>query len=183
MSSLFLDIDDKEKFEACIKGFYDQDPKKISSVLPCRITKDFSDIGKTYEDYQKELEFFKSTIRSRNPDQFKRAAALLSALLKSDFIKKIDFGADLDELDGGFSPVSFHHQDFIHAMPYIKLYDTYRVEIFAFAASFWACSTYSLKAPRFDFDYLETICAFLRQNPHVGVESYFLIFKSIFCSF
>ncbi|MCP1221362.1 hypothetical protein NKW45_05810 [Acetobacter orientalis] len=179
MASFFLDLDKQEHFTQKIGQFYSDAPSLISSVITCNVTSDREQIASAYSRYQDNLSFFSRTVRSGNPDHCKRAAALLQALYAEPIISKLCFPVDLEELDGGFSPISFRHADIKHALPYIRLYNENYNEIFSFSISFKIWCLYEQTYKECTLDYVKNICAYLKQNRDSSLDDLFMIFKSL----
>lgn len=179
MASFFLDLDNKSAFEQKIGQFYSDAPKLISSVINCKVDRNEELIASAYDKYKENISFFTQTVRSGNPDHCKRAAALLQALYKSRIISNLNFPVDLEELDGGFSPISFRHADIKHALPYIRLYNENYNEIFSFSISFQIWCLYEQTYKECTLDYVKNICAYLKQNTDASLEDLFMIFKSL----
>ena len=179
MASFFLDLDNKTDFKQKIGQFYSGAPKLISSVINCTVKSTEDYIEAAYDHYKKNISFFSQAVRSGNPDHCKRAAALLNALYANPIISELCFPVDLEELDGGFSPISFRHADIKHALPYIRLYNDNYNEIFSFSISFQIWCLYEQTFKECTLDYVKNICAYLKQNKDVSLDDLFMIFKSL----
>lgn len=179
VASVFLDLDDKQKFLHHITPYYQKADSVVSSVIECKIR--FNDIAieDAYKKYLAYVSYFSASVRSGNPDQYKRAAALTKALIEAPINAEATLPTPIDELEDGFSPVSFHHADVRYALPTIQLYHQYCNYIIAFSIGFEFCGLYEDKLIRCSMDYLRNMCAYLKYNKDVSVDTLFIIFKSL----
>lgn len=179
VASFFLELSNQKFFEQKIGQYYSQAPQLISSVITCDVKTNPTAVKAAFDKYQENMDFFTTTVKSGNPDHCKRAAALLNALYASQIITSLHFPVDLEELDGGFSPVSFRYADIKHALPYIRLYNDNYNEIFAFSISFQIWGMYEQAYKKCNLDYVKNVCAYLKQNSDISLDDLFMMFKSL----
>jgi hypothetical protein len=179
LAGVFDSLNDEETFKSAITAFFETVPEEIAPILECTVEVDPALVKYAYDAYIQGVEKFSLLLKSKDPDHYKRAGALLHALYVSKAIVSVDYEVDAEEVEAGMGPVHVHIGDIEYALPFKKFYDEYYNEIVAFFLAYSYCAAYETAPKAYDFDYLQTVCVYLKKNGNLSVESFFILFKSL----
>lgn len=180
MDGLFTELDDKAKFKALVMDHFTKAPHEIT-LLTCTNDIDDARVEYAHGEYLQNLEKFSVLLQSKNPDHYKRAGALLHALYQSDIVTATAFDQkELDDLETGFMMVS--HGDAQHMLRFIDFYKQNHNQILSFDFAYLCCVSYEKEPCAYDIDYLLNVCRFLKANPNLPVDVFFMLFKSLMLS-
>lgn len=179
MAGIFTELEDEDTFKSRITSYFESVPSEISDLLECEVTIDPDRVEYAYNAYLQGVERFTLLLKSKDPDHYKRAGALLHALYTSKVITCVDYGVDAEEIEAGMGPIHVHVGDIATSLPFKAFYDEYHNEMVAFFLAYQYCAAYDSAPRQFDFDYLQTVCVYLKKNGNLSVESFFILFKSL----
>lgn len=177
MNGLFVSLEDEDFFVDFVGAFFRHAPEEISAVMRCRNKVDMDRLKYAFDLYKQNIERFAVLLKSSNPDHYKRAGALLQALLEAKAVSDVDLESNSDELESGYTRV--HLGDAEHILPFVKFYETYFNEMMAFDLAYRCCAAYEECPREYDFDYLHNVCRYLKINANLPVDSLFMLFKSL----
>jgi hypothetical protein len=178
MSELFTQIEDKALFLKSVKEHFQQAPGEISWILKCDNALTDERVEFAYDEYKQNLAKFSVLLRSKNPDHYKRAGALLHALYRSKIIIDVHFDEkQLEDLETGFLQISYG--DAQHILKFVDFYKVAANEILSFDLAFRYCATYERAVRVYDVDYLLNVCHYLQTNTDLSVDSCFMLYKSL----
>jgi hypothetical protein len=175
----FSELDDETVFRSKVKSYFESVPNEISDLLECTVEVDDDRVEYAYNAYIQGVERFTLLLKSKDPDHYKRAGALLHALYTSKVITDVGYGVDAEDVECGLGPVHVHHGDIATSLPFKSFYDEFHNEMVAFFMAYRYCAAYDPEPRVFDFDYLQTVCVYLKKNGNLSVESFFILFKSL----
>lgn len=164
---------------SAVKKFFGQIPEEIAPILECEVELEEARIVYAFKAYTQGVDKFALLLNSKDPDHFKRAGALLHSLYVSKVIGNVSYGVDADEVEAGMGPVNVHVGDIQYSLKFKSFYDEYHNEVMAFFMAYAYCAAYEQNAKSYDFDYLQTVCVYLKNNSSLSVESFFILFKSL----
>ena len=181
MNGLFVDLEREEFFLEFTTNFYLLTNPLISDWFECNNKIEKERILYAFREYRQNVDKFSVLLHSKNPDQYKRAGALLHAVLQSEIIVSFDlvngkFGS-VDDLESGFTRVSYG--DAQHVLKFVDFYREYHNQLYAFELAYRCCAAYTANPRRYDLDYLWNVCRYLKANNNLGVDSCFMLFKSL----
>jgi hypothetical protein len=174
---LFDKLTNKEDFCALVKGHFKSAPKQITALMHCEHNIDDARIEYAYEEYMQSISKFAVYLSSKNPDHYKRAGALLHALVTSKVVIDLDLESNGDDLESGFTRVT--KGDAEHNLPFVRFYETFFNQALAFDLAYQCCAAYEDSPRGYDFDYFHNVCRYLYEEGNTNVESCFMLFKSL----
>lgn len=177
MNGLFKDLEDKDFFCQFIRGRYAEAPKEISAVMAANHVLDDSRVEYSHGEYIQNVSKFAVLLHSENPDNYKRAGALLHALYQSEIVSALHLESSADELEAGYTRVNVGDAE--HMLSFVKFYEEYHNQMLAFNLAYKCCSSYEETPRPYDFDYLHNACRYLKANNNLSVDSLFMLFKSL----
>ncbi|WP_294195456.1 hypothetical protein [uncultured Sphingomonas sp.] len=179
MAGVFSELEEKSAFQEQVTRYFESVPSEISELLECDVVIDHDLVEYAHTAYTQGVDKFSLLLKSKDPDHFKRAGALLHALYTSKIISSVDYGVSSDEVEAGMGPVHVHIGDIQTSLPFKAFYDEYHNELVAFIMAYQYCAAYEPSPRPYDFDYLQTVCVYLKKNANLSVESFFILFKSL----
>lgn len=178
MINFFEMMEDKDFFKDVIRKAYTTAPTRISDIMWCNQEIDEARISFAYSEYTQEINRFKMYLHSANPDQHKRAGALLFSLYNAEIIKSLNLESTADDLESGFTRVTIGDAD--HNLQFVRFYEEYHNVLIAYSISLRACNLYETTPLMPTFDYIHNICRYLKSNDELSVDSLFVQFKAFF---
>ena len=155
-------------------------PEQLQPILSCEVTVDDAHLAFAHDQYTQGIRKFSLFLQSGDPDHFKRAGALLHALYTSKPIVAVKFDPELDDVDTISTPLGTSYGDAEGALSFGHFFNEYHNEFMGFQLAFDICRQFVENEPRsIDFEYVHTVCAYLKNNGNLSVESLFMIFKSL----
>jgi hypothetical protein len=180
VDGLFDELNDQATFKKYLIEHFTKAPNELT-LLTCTNQIDEARVDYAFGEYQQNLEKFSVLLKSKNPDHYKRAGALLHALYQSDIVTATKFDQqELDDLETGFMMVS--HGDAQHMLSFIDFYLENHNQILAFDFAYQCCDSYEKEPCAYDIDYLLNVCRFQKANPNMPVDVFFMLFKSLMLS-
>lgn len=181
MDDFFRKLDEQEYFEKFVTDFFASVPDEMATILECCPDIDKERVAYAHGEYVQNVQKFSVILHSADPDHYKRAGSLLHALYQSKVIDSVGFVAPLDDIESGLGPVHIHNGDVADdELDFARFYQEYANEMLAFILAFRCCSAYETTRKEYDFDYLRTVCVYMKKNANLSVESFFMLFKSLF---
>lgn len=175
---IFALLDDEQGFCEFIREKFSRAPGEITGIMRCEHVLDQARIRFAFNEYKQSLSKFSVFLHSENPDHYKRAGALLSALIQSDVITELKLESSADDLEGGFSRVTKADADYV--FPFVRFYETYYNEAAAFQVAYRCCAAYEAEPREFDVDYFYNVCRYLRADKaNFSQDAAFMLFKSL----
>jgi hypothetical protein len=179
VTDLFTKLEEEKFFIKFVGDFFNDIPRELSSIFECTVVVEPKRLDFAYRAYKQNIEKIALQLFSENPDHYKRAGALLQALQASSIIDGVDFVAELDDIECGFSPIHMRQHDTVKEMPFARFFENYANEMNSFILAYRCCAAYEPQPRRYDNDYLHVICVFLKGDKNHSVETLFMIFKSL----
>lgn len=177
--NIFRELEGNSKFVEYVGSYLGSAPSDLNPVLACAITVDPRRLSFGHAEYVQGVERFSLYLQSGDPDHYKRAGALLHALYLSQPIVSVDFDPPLDEVDTLCTGVGVSYGEAENALSFGHFFREFHNEFAAFALAYDVCRQYEPNPREIDFDYLQTVCTYLKNNGNLSVESLFMIFKSL----
>ncbi len=173
--AIFNDLNDEASFVKFVTCYFSTAPERITSIMSCSVQVNESRVKYAHSEYLQNLETFSVLLHSSDPDHYKRAGALLHALIQSG-IGTVNLESSAEELAAGYTRVSAGDAE--HHLPFVEFYEKYHNEALSFGLAYKCCDAYEDESHSIDFDYLRIICYYLKANP-VGLDTCFILFKSL----
>lgn len=176
----FNQLDDEAFFVQFVKEQFESGWQRLSKASNSTITTDADLIKLAHARYILNLKQYTVALRSKNPDQYKRAAALLHALYVgyvTSPIATVVWDAETERLRD-HNAVGVSYGDAEHWTDFTNYYDEYCNPMLAFDLAFRCCEVYQTGTRVYDKDYLDNICYYLAENTEISVASFVMIFKS-----
>jgi hypothetical protein len=176
---VFRALEDEAYFVQRVGEHFRSAPVQLQPILLCAVTVDDARLRYAHKEYVQDIDRFSLFLQSGDPDHYKRAGALLHALYLSEPIVTIDFDPELESVDTLITEPGISYGDAEGALSFGHFYDEYHNEFTAFSLAYDACNQYGNGLRLIDFDYVHTVCTYLKNNGNLSVESLFMIFKSL----
>lgn len=173
----FEDLNDRARFVEIVKNHLLNGWPESYDASKCKVTVDDKRIDLAYSTYALSLETYTVALQSQNPDQYKRAAALLHAIYETKPIVKIEWDHD-KEYYRDFSNVGVSYGDSQHWENYFTWFEEYSNYAVGFDLAFRCCSVYEDEQKVYSTDYLDNMCYYMATNSSISVASFVMIFKS-----
>lgn len=171
---------DGDFFVDYVGGHLCSAPVALDPILACKVSVDKERLAFAYDQYVQGVRKFALYLQSGDPDHFKRAGALLHAIYTSQPIDQVEFDPSLDQVDTISTPLGVTYGDAEGALSFGHFFDEYHNEFLGFQLAFDICRQFVANEPReIDFEYVHTVCAYLKNNGNLSVESLFMIYKSL----
>lgn len=176
----FTQLDEKHFFVDFVDEQFKNGWPRVSAASRASIITDRAAIELAYEQYGVNLDGYRLSLPSKNPDHYKRSGALLHSLYKACSSKKIitlDWPEDIERLrDNDRVGVSFADAEYWN--DFTNYYEEYCNEMMSFDLSFRCCDAHEQANNTYDKDYLDNICYYMKENTNLNVGSCVMIFKS-----
>lgn len=176
----FEDLHDPAFFVQFVKERYEEGWSRIAQVSQSKVVTDPELIKLAYDQYVLNLKQYTVALRSKNPDQYKRAGALLHALYvtaATSPIASIEWGKEVNRLTD-HEAVGVSHGDAEYWNDFVNYYEEYANLVLAFDLAFRCCDTYEAATLKYTKDYLDNIAYYMAENTEISVGSFVMIFKS-----
>lgn len=178
-NNVFRNLENDEAyFVGLVGNHFRTAPAQLAPVLECEVVVDDDRLQYAYNEYRQDISRFSLFLQSGDPDHYKRAGALLHALYLSEPIISVEFSPELENFDTLSTPLGITYGDAEGALSFGHFYDEYHNEFTAFSLAYDICRQYG-EVHAIDFDYVHTVCAYLKNNGNLSVESLFMVFKSL----
>ena len=177
MNGLFKKLEDEAAFVEFVETHYRAVPGEISKIMWCKPQIDKDRLRYAHREYTQNIGKFALYLHSSNPDQYKRAGALLHALYKAAIIRDLGLESNSEDLEGGLSRVT--DGDAQHMLPFLKFWEAYHNQALAFDIAYGCCASYETAPRPYSFEYLHNMCRFLKESPDLSIDTCFMIFKSL----
>jgi len=166
-------------FKDFVGNFFRQIPTEMGPIFECSVEVDDERLDYAYRAYTQNIKKLALQLYSENPDHYKRAGALLQAVHSAAIINGVNFVANLDDIECGFSPIHMRHNDTVSEMPFARFFEQYANEMNSFILAYRCCAVYEPEPRIYNDDYLHVVCVFLNGEKNHSVENLFMIFKSL----
>lgn len=175
---LFSALDQKSIFEGLVKQHFETAPLMISAVMACDHNVRSDRIEYAFNEYQQSIARFARYLSSEDPDHYKRAGALLYALVTSEIMTGVSLESSSEELKAGFTRVNLG--DAQHIVQFVEFYEQYHNELLAFELAYRCCAAYEDEPRETDFDYLHNVCRYMKSEiRNLTVDTCFMLLKSL----
>ncbi|MGD0331953.1 MAG: hypothetical protein ABSA90_01715 [Xanthobacteraceae bacterium] len=132
--------------------------------------------------YTQTLKEITKLLHSQNPDHYKRAAALLDALNRTEVITDLELdGPTLESLEDN-TALGLSVDDCKFRLKFVRFYSEYCNQLMAFDLAFRCCAAYEKTDIPYNPNYLENMCHYLKEHAHPNVDALYMIFKSYWFS-
>jgi hypothetical protein len=173
----FEDLDDKDTFIEIVKTHFLEGWPKAFGYSGTQILADNNLVALAHETYQLSINQYTVALNSRNPDHYKRAAALLHALYKTKPIVKVEWDKEA-EYYRNFDNVGVSYADAEHWNDYCSWFENYANPALAFDLAFRCCEVYEPSPRHYNSDFLDNMCYYMTENTSINVGSFMMIFKA-----
>lgn len=179
-SNTFRELEETNFFVTHVGEYLSLAPAELTPVLSCEITVDPARLAFAHNEYVQNVQRFSLYLQSGDPDHYKRAGALLHALYMSQPIVDVCFQPKLEDVDTLITEPGVNYGDAENALTFGHFYDDYHNEFAAFGLAFDTCRQYE-QEPRSlaSFDYIHTVCTYMKNNGNLSVESMYMVLKSL----
>jgi hypothetical protein len=178
-SNIFRELEELGTFVSVVGDYFRCAPGQLDAVLSCEITVDDQRLSYAHGEYIQGIQLFSLLLQSGDPDHYKRAGALLHALYLSKPITEIGFDPPLDQVDTLITPIGVSYGSAENALSFGHFFRDYPNEFMGFSLAYNYCHQYESDPRIIDFNYLHTVCNYLKNNGNLSVESLFMVFKSL----
>lgn len=176
----FSQLSDPDFFVQFVKEQYEEGWVRLAKVSKSKVVTNPDLIRLAYDGYMLNLKQYTVALRSKNPNHYKRAGALLHCLYvnaAASPIAHIEWGSDVSRLTD-YDAVGVSYGDAEYWNNFVNYYDEYANLILAFDLAFRCCDTYEGAILRYDKDYLDNMAYYMAENTEISVASFVMIFKS-----
>lgn len=177
MNGIFKDLEDEAKFSKFISDSYSSAADEFIEGVTCSHTLDEERVNYAYNEYKQNISKFAVLLHSSNPDQYKRAGALLHSLISSRLVSDLSFFPCKEDIEGGLTRI--HYGDGKYAITQIDFYEAYHSELLAFDVAYRCCASYEEDPVVPSWDYIQNVCFYLSRNSGRGLDTFFMLFKSL----
>ena len=176
----FRDLENREFFVKHVGDYLSFTPFELAPVLSCQVTVDPDRLIFAHDEYTQNVRRFALYLQSGDPDHYKRGGALLHALYMSQPIVEVCFNPELEDVDTLITEPGVTYGDAENALTFGHFYDDYHNEFSAFGLAFDTCRQYEQNSKVLgSFDYVQTVCTYLKNNGNLSVESMYMVLKSL----
>lgn len=177
MAGIFDLLESESSFIDYVTSAYNRAADGFIANVECGQTIDPGRAKLAFTGYQQNIAKFAVLLHSENPDQYKRAGALLHALITTRMASDLYFSPSKEEIDGGLTRLPYG--DGKYAMSQIDFYEAYHNELLAFDTAYRCCAAYEGEPVIPSWDYVQNMCFYLSQNGARSLDTYFMLFKSL----
>lgn len=177
MTGIFDLLEHEASFVDYVTNAYNRAADDFIVNVECSQDIDVGRAKLAYTGYKQNIGKFALLLRSENPDQYKRAGALLHALSSTRMASNLCFTPDREQIEGGLTRLPYG--DGKYAMSQIDFYEAYHNELLAFDTAYRCCAAYEANPVVPSWDYVQNMCFYLSQNGARSLDTYFMLFKSL----
>ncbi len=177
--NIFRELEEEAFFIAHVGEYITSAPAALHPVLSCEIDVAPDRLAYAHAEYVQGVRRFSLYLQSGDPDHYKRAGALLHALYLSKPIIAVGFNPKLDEVDTLCTGLGVSYGDAEGSLSFGHFFDEYHNEFAAFGLAYDTCRQFEAEPRPINFEFLNTMCVYLKNNGNLSVESLFMVFKSI----
>jgi hypothetical protein len=177
----FAQLDDEAFFVQFVTEQYEGGWPRICERAGATITTNTELIKLAHQRYMVNVRQYIVALQSKNPDQYKRAGALLHALYETATtspIVTIKWDPYVNHMVDGDN-VGVSYGDAEHWNNFVAYYNEYREPLLAFDLAFRCCDVYEESKIHYTKDYLDNVCYYMKENTAISVASFVMIFKSL----
>lgn len=174
----FEQLDEPTHYCAIVENHFLHAFGDIAQYADCQPVIDPGRLEFAHGEYLQNIASFKVLLDSENPDQYKRAGALLHSLYTAGAIVGVSYDQDMvDHLDMN-DKLGLSYDDAQHRLKLIEFYKLYANEMMAFDIAFRGCDLYEEGQRSYDYDFLSNVTYYLQANSALSVQSFAMIFKA-----
>jgi hypothetical protein len=176
----FKQLDEEAFFVQFVKEQFENRWQRIAKVSQSGIATELDLIKLAHDRYMLNLKQYTVALRSKNPDHYKRAGALLHALYFNSVtspIATVKWNDEVERLRNN-EAVGVSHGDAEYWNEFANYYEEYCNPMLAFDLAFRCCDGYEEKARKYDKDFIDNVCYYMAENTEISVASFVMIFKS-----
>jgi hypothetical protein len=176
----FEELDNEAFFVQFVREQYEEGWGRLAQVSHSKIVTDPDLIKLAHDQYVLNLKQYTVALRSKNPDQYKRAGALLHSLYVNSVtspIASIEWGPEVDRLTD-HDAVGVSHGDAEYWTKFVNYYEEYANRMLAFDLAFRCCDIYEPATLKYNKDYLDNMAYYMAENSEISAASFVMIFKS-----
>jgi len=178
-TNIFRQLECERAFIETVGNYFRSTPSELGVILSCSIVIDEERLRYAFNEYEQDIKRFALFLQSGDPDHHKRAGSLLHALYVSKPIVSLDFKPKLDDVDTLFTPLGVTYGDAEGELSFGHFYQEYHNEFTAFSMAYDVWRQFVENPKEINFEYVHTVCVYLRNNGNLSVESLFILFKSL----
>ena len=177
--NIFRELEDEGNFVARVGDYFRSAPSELGGIISCAIEVDDERLRYAFNEYEQDIKRFAIFLQSGDPDHHKRAGSLLHALYVSKPIVAVEFDPKLVDVDTLSTPLGITYGDAEGELSFGHFFDEYYNEFTAFSLAYAVWRQFVAEPTDIDFEYVHTVCVYLRNNGNLSVESLFILFKSL----
>jgi hypothetical protein len=177
----FAQLDNEAFFIQFVTEQYEDGWSRLCEQSQSSIKTDRELIKLAHQRYVVNLKQYTVALKSQNPDQYKRAGALLHALYETSTtspIVTIKWDAHISYMSNNDN-VGVSYGDAEHWKSFKYYYKEYGELILAFSLAFRCCDLYEGSKLTYNKDYLDNVCYYMKENTAITAASFVMIFKSL----
>jgi len=179
MNGIFKSLEHENFYCSYVAGHFDKAPATVIENFPCTHTLSIERIKYSFGEYQQNIKTYSVLLHSENPDQYKRAGALLHALYKSKIITSVQFSPTKDEVEANFA-LGINYGESQELIRFPNFYEDYHNQLLSFDLAYQCCAAYEATNPAgYDFGYVYNVCHYLWKNKDLTVDSLAMLFRSL----
>jgi len=149
-------------------------------MLKCSVKIDSDRLAYAHTEYLQGIKKFSMYLQSGDPDHYKRSGALLHSLYLSKPIVELIFDPAIEDVDTLITDIGVSHSEAEDSLSFGQFFEGFHNEFTAFSLAFDICRQYERDPIKINPDYVHNVCAYLKNNGNLSVESLFMMFKSLF---
>lgn len=177
----FKSLEHLPTFEAYVQNHFQNAPNTVAADFVCVNTVDTARIQFAHGEYMQNVKAFTVLLLSENPDQYKRAGALLQALLASQIVTEIKFDdnkhGSIEDIESD-PPLGLSYANAQDMTRLPRFYKEYYNELLSFDLAYQCCAAYEQDPRPYDVGFLENICFYL-QTEDVSVDACAMMFRAL----
>lgn len=173
----FEQLDDNGFFTDFVKDQFENGWPRVPTVSNSRLITDPELVELASKRYRVNIDHYSGTLKSKNPDHYKRAGALLHALYIEKPVKELIWDQQVERLkDVEAVGVSYGDADYWNR--FTEWYGENCCHMMAFDLAFRCCQTHEGRDKQYNQDFLNNMCYYMTTNTNINVGSFVMILKA-----
>lgn len=173
----FEQLDEKDFFLPFVASYFNDGWQRVSQASGSSVETGKEFIELAFDRYHINIQQYRVALKSKNPDQYKRAGALWHALYTAPPIIEVKWNPETERYLNGDN-VGVSVDDHNYWMNYTGWYADYCNQMMTFDLAFRCCQVYEQDKKTYTKDYLDNICYYMAENTNINVGSFVMILKS-----
>lgn len=174
----FEELDEEAFFVELVCGHYQNTWVEVTEQVGLTPVVDAGRAKLAFGAYAQNLREIKALLHSQNPDHYKRAAALLDVLNRTEVITGIELDDPLLQSFKDHTAHGLSNADCEYRLKFVQFYEEYCNQLMAFDLAFRCCAAYERSDKPYNPNYLENMTHYLKEHTRANVDALYMIFKS-----